>query len=111
MRRCSYTFVPATSFKSASRSWSFAFVRAVICVEACEWGGSRKGGMFMEGEDTHSSLRDDVVRVALAEASALQKVHDISLACALLVETVFILLETDGTPENDLVSTGREPVV
>ena len=80
-------------------------------VEARECDGSGKGGMFMKGEDTHSSLRNDVVRVALAEASALQKVHDISLACALLVETVFILLETDGTAEDDFIVARGETIV
>ena len=65
----------------------------------------------MEGEDTHSSLRNDVVRVALAEASALQKVHDISLTSTLLVKTVFILLETDCSTEDDFVSPSWEPIV
>ncbi len=74
-------------------------------------GDSGKRDMFVEGEGTHSSLRNYVVRVALAEAGTLEKVHNVRFACALLVETVFILLETDGTPEDDFVPAGRKAVV
>lgn len=60
---------------------------------------------------THSSLRNNVVWVTLAETCTLKKVHNISLTGTLLVETVFILLETNRSPEDDFVSTGRETIV
>lgn len=47
----------------------------------------------------HPALRDDVVRVAPAEASALEDGHDLSLARRLPVELVLVLLQSDRAPE------------
>ena len=72
---------------------------------------SGEGWMGRIGLGTHSTLRDNIVGIALAEACAFEQIHDIRFACALLVETVFVLLETDGASENDFVSTCGETVV
>ena len=62
-------------------------------------------------EVAYTTLRHDVVRVALAEPSALEEIHHISLTGTLLVQAVLVLLETNCTAENDLVAARREPVV
>ena len=64
-----------------------------------------------EGWGTHSTLWHDVVRIRLAETSTLQEVHDVGLCCCLLVERILVLLETDGSTEDDLWMASREPVV
>ena len=56
-------------------------------------------------------MRNNIVGIALAETCTLKKVHDISLTSTLLVKTVFILLETDCAPEDDLVAAGGKPIV
>ena len=53
----------------------------------------------------------NIVWVALAETRALEKVHDVGFTCALLVEAVLVLFETDCTAENDFVSASGESVV
>jgi hypothetical protein len=60
---------------------------------------------------THATLRNDVIRICSAESGTFKEVHDIRLASSLLVETVLVLLQTDGPSENDLVLAGREPVI
>lgn len=105
VRRCSYTFVPATSFKSASRSWSFALVSAVIYAHV-SWTHPLE-----RTEQTYSSLRYDVVWVTFAKACALEQVHYVSLAGTLLVQAVFVLLETDCASENDFLPAGGETIV
>ena len=62
-------------------------------------------------EVAYTTLRHDVVRVALAESSTLQEVHNVGFAGTLLVQAVFVLLEADGATENYFVSAGRETVV
>lgn len=62
-------------------------------------------------EGRNPPLRHDVVRVTLAETGALKQVHDVRLACTLLVQAVFILLETDSASEDDLLPAGRESIV
>ena len=62
-------------------------------------------------EVAYTTLRHDVVRVALAESSTLQEVHNVGFAGTLLVQAVFVLLEADGSTKDNLVSTSREPII
>lgn len=60
---------------------------------------------------THSALRNDIVGVALAEAGTLKKIHDISFACTLLVETVLVLLQSDCAPKDNLIAASGKPII
>ena len=60
---------------------------------------------------TYPSLWNNIVGITLAETCTLKKVHDIGLTSTLLVKTVFILLETDCSTEDDFVSPSWETIV
>jgi len=89
----SYTFVPATSFNTFNRSLSLMFVKCVI------W---HQLDISDRPRQTHSSLRNDVVRIALAEPGALQQIVHLGLGRALSVQTVFIFLLADRTAQTKL---------
>lgn len=55
--------------------------------------------VFLVCEVRDAPLRDDVVRVAPAEACALEQAHDLALADRLAVELVLVFLLSDGPSE------------
>ncbi len=67
--------------------------------------------IFCIGKMGNSSLRHDVVWITARETSRLEKVGDIGFGGRFAVDTVFILLETDGSTENDFVAIGGESIV
>jgi len=56
-------------------------------------------------------LRNDIVRVSLAEPSTLKKVHDIRFAGALFIKAVFVFLQSDGAAQNNLIAASWKAVV
>lgn len=67
--------------------------------------------LVRQGKEAYTALRNNVVRIALAEAGTLQEVHYVGFASALLVQAIFILLETDGSAKNNFLPACRETVV
>lgn len=67
--------------------------------------------LVRQGKRAYTALRNNVVRIAFAEAGTLQEVHHVGFAGALLVQAIFILLETDGSAKNNLLPACWETVV
>ena len=65
--------------------------------------------MFVDARN--AALRNDVVRVAPAEAGALEHVHDLLLRRVLAIETVLVLLLPDGPPQDHLLGAGGEALI
>jgi hypothetical protein len=59
----------------------------------------------------YPALRNDVVWIRFTEPSALEEVHNVCFAGGLLVETVFVLFQTDRSSYDNILATGRKPVV
>lgn len=59
----------------------------------------------------YPALRNDIVWIRFTEPSTLEEVHNICFAGAFLVETVFILFQTDCSSDDNFLTPGREPVV
>ena len=60
---------------------------------------------------THTTLWHYIIWVRLAEACALEQIHDVGFAGTFLIETVFILLKTDCPTQDNLVVSSWEPIV
>lgn len=86
-RFCSYTFVPATSLSRFRRSLSDMFVRWVIC------------GQQDDGLEAHSSLWNNVIRVAPGKARTFEEIEDFGFGDTLAVKRVLVFLETNGATE------------
>lgn len=60
---------------------------------------------------TYTSLRNNVVRIAFAKSGAFEKIHDISFASTLFVQTIFILFDAHSSTQDYSIVAGWKTLV